>query len=271
MLSLLSDANFTIVSTGIESPNKQSLKEANKVQNLRSDLVADCRKMISYGIPVEASIIVGFDHDTREIFDQQFEFLQETCMSSVKVNILKAPQGTRLWHRLFKEGRLLSFEKGLYDKKGFFSRDPRGATNIIPKGMTRTELLSGYLSLMKRLYDWDNFAARIKGFISNVERQPNVPQKSKFEVELSPVLNAFLLSLDEKAQRAISGIFSHTYQHAPFMMRKVFRLICGQYLNAANLPLLSDAILKQIQFEESVDMEQFINREEDYSLLDISP
>jgi radical SAM superfamily enzyme YgiQ (UPF0313 family) len=69
LLELLADANFNMLLIGIESPNKESLREINKLQNVRSDLVADCKKIMSYGIPIEASMIVGFDHDTPEIFD----------------------------------------------------------------------------------------------------------------------------------------------------------------------------------------------------------
>jgi hypothetical protein len=262
LLELLADANFNMLSIGIESTNKESLKEINKLQNLRDDLVADCKKIMSYGIPIEAFMIVGFDHDTQEIFDQHFEFLQESHMTSTKINLLKSPQGTRLHSRLIQEGRFLNVDKGLYDKKGFFSKDFRGATNIIPKGMTRAELFSGYLNLVERLYDWDNFTTRIKEFVSNVKRQPNVPQKSEPQQSLPSALTSFILSLDEKAQSAIFNIALHTRQTAPFMMRKVIRLISGQYLEAVNLPLLREAISKQIQLEESVDMKQFIEKPE---------
>ncbi|MFQ6003445.1 MAG: radical SAM protein, partial [Candidatus Zixiibacteriota bacterium] len=262
LLQLLADANFSNFFIGIESPNIESLKETGKLQNVKSDLIADCKKVMSYGMYIVAAMIVGFDHDTPEIFDQQFEFIQETYMPAVRINILKAPHGIRLWHRLLKEGRLLNVETGLYDEEGFFGKDTRGATNIIPKRMTRAELFSGYLNLVERVYDWDNFAERIKKFISNVKRKPNVPQKSELSEGLSPDLSAFLFSLDEKVQSVIFDIFFHTRKNAPFMMRKVLGSISRQYMAAANLPLLRENILKQIQFEESVDMEQFIFKEE---------
>jgi radical SAM superfamily enzyme YgiQ (UPF0313 family) len=263
LLELLADANFNMLLIGIESPNKESLREINKLQNVRSDLVADCKKIMSYGIPIEASMIVGFDHDTPEIFDQQFEFHQESHMPSTKINILKALQGTRLQSRLIKDGRFLNVDKGLYDENGFFSKDTRGATNIIPKGMTRAKLFSDYLNLAERLYDWDTFASHVKEFVSNVKRQPNVPQKSGPQQDLSPALTSFILSMDEKAKSTIFNIALHTRQKAPFMMRKVIALISRQYLEAINLPLLREAILKQIEFEASVDIEQFIEKSED--------
>jgi hypothetical protein len=171
-------------------------------------------------------------------------------------------QGTRLRRRLFEERRLLDFEKGLYDKEGLFVTDSRGTTNIIPKGMTRPELFSGYLSLVEKVYDWDNFAARIKGFVSNVKRRPNVPQESGQQKSLSPALNAFLLSLEEKVRNAVFDIFLYTRQHSPFMIGNVAGLMARQYLEASKLPLLREAILKQMKFEESLDIEKFIERTE---------
>jgi len=45
-------------------------------------------------------------------------------------------------------------------------------TNIIPKQMTRAELLSGYRNLVQRVRDWHPFEARIKEMISGIRRQP---------------------------------------------------------------------------------------------------
>lgn len=267
LLELLADANFEGLFIGVETPNKDSLIEANKLHNVRGDLVAGCEKVMSYGLPIVALMVVGFDHDTTEIFDHQFEFHQEAHIPMSMTNLLKAPPGTRLWNRLLKEGRLLDVEKGLYDGKGFFSKDTHGASNIIPKKMTRAELLSGYMNLMERIYDWDNFAGRVKEFISNIKRQPKVEQETDpeqgFLVADYPDLNAFIPLLDEKAQPAILSILLHTIQDAPFMMQKVLGLIVQQYLQAANLPSLREAILRQIQFEESVDIRQFVEKPEE--------
>ena len=262
LLELLADANFEGLLIGIETPNIDSLIESNKRHNLRSDLIADCKKVMSYGIPIQALMMVGFDHDTPLIFDQQFEFHQEACIPLAMTNILKAPHGTRLWSRVLKEGRLLNIDAGLYDDQGFFSRDTQGASNIIPKRMTRAELFSGYMNLTERIYDWDNFAARVTEFISNVKRQPKVEQETGLEQSLAPDLNAFILSLDEKAQRAILSILLHTHQHAPSMMHKVLGLIGLQYLEAATLPFLREAIVRQIEYEESVDIRRFIVKSE---------
>src|SRR3989440_6146119 len=51
---------------GIETPVEASLKEAQKGQNLRHDLLDSVKKIQSYGIEVMAGFIVGFDHRSEE-------------------------------------------------------------------------------------------------------------------------------------------------------------------------------------------------------------
>src|SRR5262249_58806466 len=77
LLELLRAAHFTSVFIGIESPRPASLAETKKTQNLRGDLVASVRKVQSYGIQVQAGMIVGFDHDDATIFDEQLRFIQQ--------------------------------------------------------------------------------------------------------------------------------------------------------------------------------------------------
>jgi radical SAM superfamily enzyme YgiQ (UPF0313 family) len=260
ILALLADANFGMLLVGIESTNEESLRETNKLQNLRRNLIEDCRKVMSYGLEVCGAMIAGFDHDTPEVFDRHFQFIQDAYIPVPVVNLLKAWHGTNLTSRLLKEGRLLDIDKIIYDEKSFLKRDNRGATNIIPKQMTRFELFTGYLDLLERIHDWDNFAVRVKAFISNIKRQPNIKPEKEPEGGLPPSLNNFLLSLDEKARSTIFSIFLHTRQHAPFMMHKVAGIIGRQYLQVSKLPLLREAITKQIEFEESVDIEKFIKK-----------
>src|SRR5690606_24107919 len=77
LLELLRDANFTTVFVGIESPRRESLQETRKTQNTRGDLVESVRRIQSYGIQVQAGMIVGFDADDTDIFEEQLRFIQE--------------------------------------------------------------------------------------------------------------------------------------------------------------------------------------------------
>jgi len=277
LLELLADANFSQLFIGIESPKKESLIETNKPQNYRTDLAADIKKVLSYGLPIKAGMIVGFDNDDVNIFDEQFEFLQEMCIPIPSLNILEAPDGTKLWARLYKEGRIISNEsRSSYAGQRF-------GTNIIPKQMTRVELFEGYAELAEKCSDWDNFAARIKCFVSGVKRRPNIPNASSelSEAYLDRVLSMlnmarntgmidalpaimqrgdgkglglslfrdFFLLEDEDARNVIFDIIRHTLRHAPFMLEKVIRYIMLQYGEYLQLQPLLEAIQQQIEAE----------------------
>src|SRR5262249_47543185 len=70
-------AGFRRVFLGIETPVEATLKEAQKGQNLRGDLLSSVRKIQGHGMEVMAGFIVGFDNDPEDIFDRQIEFIRE--------------------------------------------------------------------------------------------------------------------------------------------------------------------------------------------------
>jgi radical SAM superfamily enzyme YgiQ (UPF0313 family) len=249
LLELLADANFSGLFIGIETPNVDSLIETNKPQNYKTDMVADIKKILSYGLPIAAGLIVGFDHDGLDIFDRQFEFSQEACLPTPLAHMLKAPVGTKLWVRLHKEGRVVQFWQDGAKPLG----DTRAWTNILPKQMTRKELMSGYLGLVERLRDWHNFEARVKGMISLVQRQPQVkPRSTSWEQSLG-VFKLVLEGMDREVRECTIRLLLHTRKHAPFMMGKVIGLIARQYLEAAEVPFLRTEIEAQIRLESQED------------------
>jgi hypothetical protein len=190
-------------------------------------------------------MIMGFDHDTPEIFDEQFEFFQETGIPTPSLNMLKAIMGTRLWARLYKEGRVLTYDEDHY------AETTRDITDIIPKRMTRVELMSGFLKLQEKVRDWGYFETRMKRFISGVKRKPNVSQGKG--LNLQSKLMTFFNSLDKEERRAVFNIINYTRSHAPFMLPKVVSLILMQHGLASILPAMRETLLRQIELEASGD------------------
>jgi hypothetical protein len=247
MLELLADANFSVLFIGIESANLDSLIEMNKPQNYKTDMVADIKKILSYGLPVTGGLIVGFDHDDASIFDHQFEFSQEACIPIPTAHMLKAPLGTKLWVRLHKEGRVVHFEEtGLRPLN-----DTRAWTNILPKLMTRRELMTGYLSLIERLRDWRNFEARVMGMLSLIQRPPRVKPRSASREQSMGVFQFLLEGMEPETRQCAIRLLRYTRQRAPFMMTKVIGLLARQYLEAAEVPSLRELIESQIRLEST--------------------
>ncbi len=155
LLALLRAAHFTTVFIGIESPRPASLAETKKTQNLRGDLVANVRKVQSYGIQVQAGMIVGFDHDDASIFDEQLRFIQEARIPVSMTGMLQAMPKTPLHARVAAEGRLVGESTG----------DQFVFSNILPRSMTRLELYRGYRELVTRLYDFRTFHQRAMDYL----------------------------------------------------------------------------------------------------------
>jgi radical SAM superfamily enzyme YgiQ (UPF0313 family) len=169
VLELLAEARFAGLFIGVESPNRASLEETAKVQNLKGDLVETCRKIQSYGLPIEASMIVGFDHDDASIFDLQFEFFEAANIALPRVRMLQARPGTDTFDKLLAEGRVLDAE-ALHEPGSYF--DNYLIPNILPRGMSRIELFERYIPLMERTLDWDNFTKRMRGYLEGITYEP---------------------------------------------------------------------------------------------------
>ena len=135
-------AHFRRVFLGIETPVEASLKEAQKGQNMRRNLLDSVKKIQSYGMEVMAGFIVGFDNDPDDIFERQIEFIRESAIPLAMVGLLTALPDTQLWRRLEREGRLLLESTG---------NNTDGSLNFVPK-MDAARLIEGYKSIMRAIY-----------------------------------------------------------------------------------------------------------------------
>ena len=154
LLGLTRDAGFDWVFVGIESPDVESLRETRKLQNTRGDLLSSVRRIYSCGIQVLGGFIIGFDHDTVEIFQKQERFITESGIQMAMVGLLIAAPKTPLYRRLEREGRLL--------READSSENTKLGSNILPAGMSYEEMIGGYRALLSRLVQPRSIADRIR-------------------------------------------------------------------------------------------------------------
>jgi radical SAM superfamily enzyme YgiQ (UPF0313 family) len=145
LLDMMRQAGFNRAFLGIETPVEESLKEAQKGQNLRHDLLESVKKIQSYGIEVMAGFIVGFDNDPDDIFDRMTNFIKDSAIPLAMVGLLTALPNTQLWRRLSGEGRLLGESEGNNTHSG-------ASLNFIPR-MDSARLVEGYKSILRSVYD----------------------------------------------------------------------------------------------------------------------
>jgi radical SAM superfamily enzyme YgiQ (UPF0313 family) len=165
LLDLCRHANITEMFLGVETPRKAGLRETLKMQNVATDLVSTVKTIQSYGMVTVAGMIIGFDTDDRDIFDDQFAFLQEAGIPIVMLGLLQAIPRTPLYERLERAGRLRSPAQG---------NNTLSFTNIDPVCMTYEDLVNGYRSLFARLYTLDAIADR---WLANVDQWRAVPDR----------------------------------------------------------------------------------------------
>ncbi len=155
ILALCYEAGLLNAYVGIETSNQDSLAESKKRQNLRVDLVEECKTVVRAGIRLEAGLMVGFDHDDHSIFQRQFDFAMALPVSGFNVTVLVAPVATPLYDNLLAQGRIVSDE--------VLAQFPSAnlITNFEPAQMTRDDLYVGAKWLINKLLDPANFEHRL--------------------------------------------------------------------------------------------------------------
>ncbi len=173
-------AGFDSVFIGIETPSEAALKECNKRQNRGRDLIADIKRLQRAGLEVQGGFIVGFDSDTPSIFSRQMEFIQCSGITTAMVGILNALPGTRLFKRLFDEGRLLGSSTG---------NNVDGTTNFTTK-MGSVALRDGYCKLISTIYAPGPYYRRVRTFLREFQ-----PPRAAFHVDWSELVALIRASL----------------------------------------------------------------------------
>jgi len=168
LLRQMEEAGFRRVFLGIETPVEESLKEAQKGQNTRRNLIDSIRKIQSYGMEVMAGFIVGFDSDPDDIFDRQINFIRESAVPLAMVGLLSALPDTQLWRRLEKEGRLEGFHSG---------NNTDCSLNFVPK-MNRERLINGFQTILRSIYSPKAYYERALDCLSRFHQGRIEPRQS---------------------------------------------------------------------------------------------
>jgi len=137
---------------GLESVSTKSIRKMRKTLKSAKKNEDAIRKIQDTGIIFHPSFVFGLDGDTKAVFNDTLEFLYRNRIATATFNILTPYPGTKLYHRLKQEGRLISEDWSHYNHHTVTFR---------PKNMTVRELAEGYFLLKKELYSWNNIGRRI--------------------------------------------------------------------------------------------------------------
>jgi len=139
-------AHFVNGFYGVETPNKASLLETNKRQNLRGEAsLVDKLRFISEqtGAGVMMGMIYGFDNDTNDSVDEFIAFVNATHAPIVMAGLLNALPMTALMSRLEKQGRIIHATGG---------NNSDGVINFIPNHFSIQQAQQNYVRILLGIY-----------------------------------------------------------------------------------------------------------------------
>lgn len=136
-------AGCTGVFIGFESLSDDNLAASNKKTPKTSDYARRVRMLHDYGIQVNGSFVLGFDHDRKDVFARTAEWIEDNRLECATFHILTPYPATPLFRQMEAQGRILHRDWSLYDT---------GHAVFHPKHMTPEELEHGYAWIYQRLF-----------------------------------------------------------------------------------------------------------------------
>jgi radical SAM superfamily enzyme YgiQ (UPF0313 family) len=158
LLQLAAESGCKILFIGLESVDPENQKTLKKSMKDNEELKLTIKKIKKMGILVHASMIFGFDSDTKMVFNETVKFLIKAKISTVSFNVLTPYPGTKTYEHLKNEGRLLTDNWKYYDHNTVVFK---------PKHMTPVELQAGKILARTRFYRKISFLIRLFGNLTS--------------------------------------------------------------------------------------------------------
>lgn len=249
LLELLADCNFIQLMIGIESVNTDTLKEMNKVQNLKVDTSEAIKKIQSYGMIVTAHMIIGFDNDTVKTFDDYEKFIYKSNITEYLLHPLMAPSGTKLWYQMKKESRIIDYDLINDDFMDIVS-------NILPQKITRVELMSGMIDFWGKMNTPESFKIRTQEFFENISRLPQVSKPNfkgfwKMKGLIFSTVAYFLRKAPNEEKDIFFDLFKQVRKKSIVFISRYIYMYTNFLMNRYRTQLYTDILKQQIEIEKN--------------------
>lgn len=159
LMQMMKNVDFRYVFIGIESPDNEVLKLAQKPLNVNADLVKTVKKLNSYGMIVNAGFIIGFDHESKDTSENMIKFIQESGICMAMLGKLYALPNTQLTRRLHQEGRLFEEGSRLRNINTDIDQLTSGLNFITVR--PRIDILKDYVRIINYIYNPKHYYERI--------------------------------------------------------------------------------------------------------------
>jgi radical SAM superfamily enzyme YgiQ (UPF0313 family) len=141
----------TALFIGFESLTDENLRDAKKKTPRTADYARRVDILHRYGIAVNGSFVLGFDHDGPDVFARTADWIESARLECATFHILTPYPRTPLFRRFEREGRLLHRNWDLYDTAHVVFR---------PAQMSPDELERGYAGCYERLFSAESIWKR---------------------------------------------------------------------------------------------------------------
>lgn len=154
MLAIFRKSGCMGILIGFESLSPASLSGVGKTFNKPEDYIDVVKKMHDYGLGVDGSFVLGFDHDDEGVFERTLEFVNKAKIDVCYFSILTPYPGTALYSKMLAEGRLIDTDWSNYN-----------TNNVVymPKLMKPEKLLEGYHQVLKESFSYSSIFKRLWG------------------------------------------------------------------------------------------------------------
>jgi len=156
LVTSMAKAGCVSVTIGFESLERKNIEQMRKSW-MEEDYKRVIRVFQDNGIMVYGTFIIGYDHDTPDVFERTLSFAVDNRLFLANFNPLMPTPGTPLYARLQKEGRLL------FDR-WWLSKEYRWGDCVFkPMRMTPEELTAGCFRLRQQFTSVRNSLPRFPG------------------------------------------------------------------------------------------------------------
>ena len=160
-LPLMVRSGCACLQIGLESLNKNSLRQMKKGWSKTEQYVEKLATIRRHGIPVYGTFLFGYDGDRPEDIDRSVEFAIRQKLFLANFNDLHPYPGTPLYQRLAREGRF-THPQWWIDPTYRFGKAP-----FSPKGMNAKTLAEGCFTARLKFHSIRSILLRLLEFKAN--------------------------------------------------------------------------------------------------------
>lgn len=147
LIEKAAEAGLRSVFVGFETLSGSNLIQSNKKQNIGKSYDEAIRRLHDLGIMINGSFVFGLDDDDKHVFKRTVDWAVRSGLTTSTFHILTPYPGTRLFHTMQQQGRILHYNWDLYDTREVVYQT---------RGLSTAELKQGYDFAYRSFYSWQN-------------------------------------------------------------------------------------------------------------------